>query len=77
MPGWASYRDLVKEEFTQSTEEGRDAKAVEALRPEFEAAGDDQAKLTALWNKILALPIRADYPFVEPNDLVEIKRNRN
>ncbi|MFA7236902.1 MAG: ADP-ribosylglycohydrolase family protein [Phycisphaeraceae bacterium] len=76
MPGWDSYRQLVKDEFAQAAEEGRDVKRVEALRGEYEAAGDDEAKLLAVWGKMLALPIRADFPFVEPSDWAGIRAAR-
>lgn len=76
MPGWHRYRELVRAEFEQSVQEGRDAAAVEMLRPEFEAAGDDVAKLKSVWQRVLTLPIRADFPFVEPDDLNAIRAQR-
>jgi ADP-ribosylglycohydrolase len=76
MPGWTTLRNLVADEFPQATEEGRDAAAVEALRPDLDAAGADEARLLALWQRLLALPIRSDFPFVEPNGLAEIRAAR-
>ena len=76
MPAWDTLRNLVKEEFAQSVEEGRDTEAVNALRSECEAAGGDEGKLYDVWGKILALPIRADFAFNEPSDLEGIKALR-
>lgn len=77
MPGWDTYRALVYEEFAQSIAEGRDREAVMALHAEYVAAEDDEERLKAVWAKMVALPIRADYPFDEPvNDLAEIRARR-
>lgn len=76
MPAWDTLRNLVKEEFAQSVQEGRDADAVNALRTEFETAEMDETKLHAVWEKMLALPIRADFPFNEPSDLEGIRALR-
>ncbi len=76
MPAWDTLSNLVKEEFAQSVQEGRDAEAVNALRPQYEEAGTDEAKLHAVWEKILALPIRAEFPFDEPSDLEGIRALR-
>jgi len=67
---------LVSYELTQSREEGRDAAAVEALRAELEAAGDDPAGLQAVYGKLMALPVRDDFPFDEPSDLDGIRVRR-
>lgn len=77
MPGWDSLRNLVGEEFAQSVQEGRDADAVNALRKEWEAAGNDEAKLKAVWMEILELPLREDFPFVELSDLKGIRAKRD
>ena len=76
MPGWNDLNRLVAEEFNQSKSEGRDTDALEALRPDLLAAGDDEAKLRAVWTQVLAIPIRADFPFVEPSDLESIRAAR-
>jgi len=76
MPAWDTLRNLVKEEFAQSVQEGRDPNAVNALRTEFEAAETDEAKLHAVWDKMLAMPIRTDFPFNEPSDLEGIRALR-
>ena len=76
MSGWTSTKQLVVEEFAQSLEEGKDRAAVEALRPAWAAAGDDEAALAAVHAQLLALPIRADFPFNEPSDLAGIRALR-
>ena len=76
MSGWASTKELVLEEFTQSIEEGKDPAAVNALRPAWEAAGDDEDALAAIHAQLLSLPIRADFPFNEPSDLPSIRALR-
>ncbi|GAG40224.1 unnamed protein product, partial [marine sediment metagenome] len=67
---------LVELEFVQSMQEGRDAGAVDALRPDLEAAGDDDAKLASLWRKLVAIPVADDFPFEEPSDLEGIRARR-
>jgi len=73
MPGWYPLRATVELEFTQGLEEGRDPAALEALRREWEAAGDDAARLAVLHEKLLAVPFRSDFPFDEPSDLEGIR----
>lgn len=73
MPGWDKLRTLVGHEFTQSREEGRDLSDEDALRDEFDVAGDEDAKLLEVWEKLLALPMRGDFAFDEPSDLEAIK----
>lgn len=73
MPGWYPLRKTVEIEFTQGLEEGRDPAAVEALRREWEAAGEDSARLADLHEQLLAVPFRADFAFEEPSDLEGIR----
>lgn len=72
MSGWAHTKELVQEEFRQSLEEGKDRGAVESLRRDWEAAGDDEKALAGIHARLLALPTRADFPFREPSDLAGI-----
>lgn len=72
MSGWASIQELVTEEFTQSVEEGKDPALVESLRREASAAGADEAVLASIHARLLALPVRNDFPFCEPSDLAAI-----
>src|SRR5262245_7433321 len=76
MPGWTTHRLLVEGEFIQSKEEGRDPTAVEAIRPDFERAGDDPSRLAEVTRRLHALPIRPDFPFDEPSDLAAIRAAR-
>ena len=76
MTGWNDARVLVEREFEQAKQEGRDAEAVDALRSDFEAAGDDDAKLAAIWRKLVSIPVRDDFPFEEPSDLEGIRARR-
>jgi ADP-ribosylglycohydrolase len=74
--GWGSLRSLVETELTQSAEEGKDPAALEGLRAEFDAAGEDRPALESLHARLLALPLRPDFPFEEPSDLEGIRRLR-
>ncbi|MCX7934773.1 MAG: ADP-ribosylglycohydrolase family protein [Planctomycetota bacterium] len=76
MAGWEECRSLVKAEFAQCIEEGCDPVAVKSLAREFDLAGDDEGKLLDIWRRLLALPIRPDFPFQEPSDLAGIQQAR-
>ncbi|MDR1281153.1 MAG: ADP-ribosylglycohydrolase family protein [Opitutaceae bacterium] len=76
MAGWASLKELVREEFAQSLQEGKDRGAVEAIRVRQESAGEDETELAALHAGLLALPVRKDFPFQEPGDLAGIRALR-
>lgn len=73
MPGWTTTKELLREEFKQSHEEGKDPAELTRLHAEFEAAGEDTARLEQLHAALLALPIRPDFPFQEPSDLHAIR----
>ncbi len=76
MPGWSNYRSLVAEEFKQAEEEGREVGPLMELKKEFDLLGNEEEKLKNLWSRILSVPMRQDYPFEEPSDLVSIKAAR-
>lgn len=76
MAGWDNLRALVKEEFAQLREEGRDEDALKALRVEWEAASDEST-LRDIWARMLALPIPPQLERDEPNDLESIRTQRN
>jgi ADP-ribosylglycohydrolase len=76
MSGWAFAKELVEEEFRQAVEEGKDGAAVEAMRGALRSAGEDEEALEALHSRVLALPVRPDFPFCEPNDLAGIRAAR-
>jgi ADP-ribosylglycohydrolase len=70
MAGWTLLDTLVQNEVVQRKEEGCD---VEGYAERVEAAGTDQEKLMAIYNELMALPIRSDYPYEEPSELNEIR----
>ena len=86
MPGWEPLREMVALEFTQAREEGKDPRAIDALRPQFEAAANDTvahdtaagdaARLRAVYEALLNLPVEADFGFDEPNELEAIRQLR-
>jgi len=76
MTGCNDARVLVEREFEQARQEGRDPGGVDALRSDFEAAGSDDAKLAAIWRKLVSIPVRDDFPFEEPSDLEGIRARR-
>lgn len=76
MPGWDRWSALAKEELKQSLEEGKDPAAVEALRTQVAAAGEDAGKVRDAMRKLRELPLRADFPFCEPSDLEGIRAAR-
>lgn len=76
MAGYEIVPYLIEAELAQSREEGKDLIALEALRKEAETLGTDSDKFEAFHEKFLALPMRADYAFQEPNDLEAIRRLR-
>lgn len=76
MPGWDTLCQLVKYEFTQLREEGRDTAALQTLRREFEATGTDEHRLRDIWQRMLALPVPEQLERDEPNDLSSIRDQR-
>lgn len=73
MSGWTSLDVLVKAEVVQRAEEGCD---VTGFAEKVEAAGTDQELLMQLYEQLMALPIRSDFPFEEPSELEEIRAQR-
>lgn len=76
MSGWTHLTELLSREFAQSREEGKDPQALAALHAEFSRLGSDEPALTALHARIVALPVRPDFPFQEPDDLAGIRALR-
>ncbi|MFC5649657.1 ADP-ribosylglycohydrolase family protein [Paenibacillus solisilvae] len=73
MAGWDRLSGLVKLEVKQRLEEGCDAAGFEER---VHLAGEDPSKLRNLYEELMALPIRADFPFSEPSDLASICAER-
>lgn len=76
MAGWDTFKGMFDYEFTQSLEEGKDPREIDAIRKEADAAAGDEEKLGVLWRRLIALPVRKDFPFAEPNDLEAIRAAR-
>jgi ADP-ribosylglycohydrolase len=73
--GWDTLTDLLKQELIQRAEEG--AVIGDLERRICAAIGmADEAQLNALYDELMAQPLRADFPFVEPNDLAAIRAER-
>ena len=75
IPGGYAPRGLIGFELHQAKEDGRDLEAVAALEKEFEQAEDDAAVLQ-IYARLLAVPVRADFPFEEPDALESIRALR-
>lgn len=73
MAGWDSLEQLVKQEIVQKTEEGYDTTG---MGDRLEAAGSDPASLMAIYEELGTLSLRANYPFMEPSELEEIRALR-
>ncbi len=76
MPGWDTQRAMFELEFVQSAQEGKDPHVLEQIRREAAATGYDPEAMDILWQKMLELPVRKDFPFNEPNDLDAIRAAR-
>lgn len=76
MAGWQSLSELVSHEIELAAEDGRDITDIESWQEARKQAGDDQVQLDELMDRLLALPIRKDYPYNEPSDLDAILQLR-
>ena len=75
--GWAASKSLVAEECIQSKEEGRDPVAIDKIRSRLDALdASEHERIAALWYELLEIPVRNDFPFVEPSDLESIRNER-
>lgn len=85
MPGYASWKQLYKEELFQMKEEGYDLSEAPEMATDGESllpfpgcaspGGDDEPVWEAAYHileKIMKQPLRKDYPYYEPNDFDEI-----
>jgi ADP-ribosylglycohydrolase len=66
MAGWEKLKNIVRLEMVQREEEGCD---VSGFQDKWEAAGDDDAKLMAVYHQLMELEIGADFTYKEPSDL--------
>lgn len=76
MPGWHHVTELLRCEFLQSAEEGKSPHDLDLLRGDFDRAADDPVALTDLHIRLVSLPVPADFPFQEPDDLAAIRVRR-
>ena len=76
--GWDPIKTFLKNEAQQSIKEGRDPISVQQIASQADLLDDSEdAKLAAIWYALQELPIRNDFPFVEPSDLESIQAERN
>ncbi|KKO51876.1 ADP-ribosylglycohydrolase family protein [Paenibacillus sp. DMB20] len=71
--GWQVLHDVVQNEIKQRGEEGC---KVEGFQRKLEAAGQDEAKITAVYEELAQLSVADDFPYIEPNGLEEIRALR-
>ncbi len=75
MAGWDTLPNLLRQELVQRAEEGALIADLEArIRAALPAA--DDAELDALYDELMARPVVADFPYVEPSDLPAIRGER-
>jgi len=70
MAGWDTLKGLLLAELRQRAEEGCQ---VEGFAEQIAQAGQDEARLAQIYDALMALPVRSDYPYVEPSDLEGIR----
>lgn len=73
MAGWTLLDMLIEQEVVQRREEGCD---VTGFAERAKEAGTDSKKLMAIYEELMALPIRSDFPYEEPSELEDIQRLR-
>lgn len=80
MPGWDNWKTTFKEAIQQAREEGREPALVDEVQAQINAetasAFVDEAKSLDWLQQLLSIPQRADFAFVEPNDLAAIQALR-
>lgn len=73
MAGWDNLRKLTEMEIVQRGEEGCD---VAGCKDKWEQAGEDEGKLSALYDELAKLEPQASFPYEEPSDLESIRKLR-
>lgn len=68
-----TLEELLEDEIVQRREEGCD---VAVFAEELARAKGDEAALRSLYERLMALPVRPDFPYVEPSDLEGIRAER-
>ena len=75
--GWESPQGMLRLEFTQLKEEGREPQWVDKLAGSLDLETASDKDLADLWVRLQAAPMRADFAFVEPSDLDTIRAERD
>ena len=73
MAGYQKIGVLIREELDELEEEGRVIDRAECEKRITACAGD-KAKLSSLYDELMELPFRADFPYAEPSDWELIKK---
>ena len=73
MAGYQKIEILIREELDELVEEGRAIDRAECEKRIAECAGDKQ-KLSSLYDELMKLPFRPDFPYTEPSDWESIKK---
>ena len=72
MAGYQKLEVLIREELDELEEEGREIDRAECEK-RISDCGGDREKLSSLYDELMKLPCRKDYPYVEPSGWEEIK----
>ncbi len=73
MAGWDSLYNLVLEEVKQRGEEGCQ---VEGFTEKVKEAGNNEQELMLIYKELMSLPIQEAFPYTEPSELTEIRKER-
>jgi len=73
MAGWDILRNLLREEVIQRHQEGCNT---EGFVEKIEEAGSDRLKLMAVYEEMIQLQVCPDFPFTEPSELEDIRKER-
>ena len=71
MAGECELRELLKVELYQLKEEGREID-IDFWLKEIDSCNNEKAKLMDVYARLCDLPVKADYPYIEPSELDEI-----
>lgn len=76
LAGWETAAGIIKLEARQLADEGRDPQWIKEILGKINVEKTEPAALADLWCRLQEAPQRADFIFVEPNDLVSIRTER-
>jgi len=79
MDNWELYSAAIKIEMRQCRDEGKDIAQYEKLAEaiaEMERTPIREELANVLYKALMDAPIKADFPFIEPNDLEDIRAAR-